>query len=159
MRVRFAFLGLIGTILGLAPAPRAEASVGFRAGFSLTPDQVVLGVHNNIAKDLIPGTRLVLPVVELGLGDHLTRLSGATDLLVMLPHLGNWQLYAGGELALHLFFADGNNANNLGVGGILGIDRQVGNDARVGFEFKLGFVDSPDAGLLLLYTFSGSTRH
>jgi len=149
-----------GLVLGLLPAPRAEAAIGLRTGFSLTPDQVVLGFHHRFDKTFIPATQFLLPVVELGFGDSVTKVSLATDLVARLPHIDAWQFYAGGELAYDMFFSDGGNENDndLGFAGLIGIDRPVTDSATVGFEFKLFFIDNPDVEFLFTYTFGSTVK-
>ena len=144
-------LTLCALLLVLA-APRASAvGIGARAGFSLNPEQVVLGGHLDLIS-FIPGTRLVIPV-ELGLGDDFTRFTVAADLAAKLPEISGWGSYLGGELALHNWSSHGNSQTDLGVLLLLGVDKQVKDKAAVGFEVKIGIVDSPDFAALFLYTF------
>ena len=138
----------------ISPAHAAHKGFGVRAGFSIDPDQVVLGGHYVISAGDVPILTWVLPVVELGLGDDITVLTVGTDLQVRpFKNINGWELYGGGELAINYYNFDGGNETDLGVMALVGIDKDVSGNRTLGFELKVDLVDSPDLKFLVTYTF------
>ena len=95
----------IGTLVS-APAARAQDrevrfhGLGPRVGLSITPNQFVFGGHADFG-DPLPHTNLLLPVIEIGVGDNLTTTSIGSDLLFRFSdRWGVWTPYLGGEAAL-----------------------------------------------------------
>lgn len=157
----FVTLGLLGLLLG-ATAARAENrevrfyGLGPRVGFSLDPDQFVFGGHADFG-DPFPHTTLLLPVIEVGVGDHQTVTSIGTDLLFKFTNRwGAWNPYLGGELAFIVdnYDAPGSNTKtDLGLMGIFGVEKGIGRENRFAVEMKFELVDAPNLKFMAVWTF------
>lgn len=164
MRRGFFVLLTLG-ILGLLTAPnsaRAENrevrfyGLGPRVGFSLDPNQFVFGGHADFG-DPFPHTTLLVPVVEIGVGDHETVTSIGSDLLFkFLNRWGDWNPYVGGELAFIVtnFDAPARSTNtDLGLMGLFGVEKGIGQENRFAVEAKLQVIDSPRIKFIAIWTF------
>lgn len=161
---RFILLSvMVGLLVPAAWSHAAERGVRFyglgpRVGFSLEPDQFVFGGHADFG-ELFTNANLVLPVIEIGVGSDFTVTSIGSDLLYRFAdRFGEWTPYAGGELAFIISSFDlpnGNSETNtdLGLSGVVGVDKMIGDANRFGVELKIGFVDSPDFKLMATWTF------
>ena len=159
--VCLAFLVAVG---GAVPAAAQDETglrirgIGPRVGVSISPHQFVFGGHLDLG-DILPFTTLRFPVLEMGLGDNLWMGSAAVDLYYRFQDRWvGWTPIAGGEVAYYfgsLDLPDGANENfsDLGLVGILGLEREVGGNNRFGVELKLGFLDAPDFKFLAVWTF------
>ena len=135
-------------ILAVAVQPAAAGSAGLRAGFSLDPDDFLIGLHfrtDPLAKDLY-----FVPSVEAGFGD-VTMIAGNADLHYVFETSSNLAPYAGGGLTVNWFDGEGNADSNTEVGGSVlgGIMLGKTKHGRLFLEVKLGLGDVPDAKFLV----------
>lgn len=156
--------GIVAGFLGAAPFAASPAhaedrdmglkGVGPRVGVSFDPNQFVFGGHADLG-DVFPQTALLFPVVEVGLGDNVTLVSLGTDLLFRFrEQFGPWNPYAGGELAM--IFADaegGGDDTELGLSGVVGVEKGIGNSNRFAAELKFEVIDSPSVKITVGWTF------
>jgi hypothetical protein len=131
--------------------------IGPRIGVSFNPDQFVFGGHVDFG-DPFPHTNLLLPVVEIGIGDNHTVTSIGSDLLFrFVDRWGVWTPYVGAELAFLIVTVDtprrDDTNTNLGLMGVFGVEKGIGADNRFGVELKFQIVDSPDLKLVAHWTF------
>lgn len=154
---------IVGVLFGAgaAHAERREVKfhgIGPRVGVSFSPDQFVFGGHLDFG-DPFTHTNLLLPVVEIGVGDHQTMTSLGSDLLFRFrDRWGVWTPYVGGEVAILIDTVDlpggiNDTSSNLGVMGIFGVEKGIGADNRFGAELKFQIVKSPDLKLTAHWTF------
>ena len=151
---------IVAALLVVAPAGVSANALGFfgfgpRVGVSVDPNQIVLGGQGQFG-DLLPQTRLVFPVLEIGLGDNVTLLTLAADLLWRPgKDYSGWTPYLGADFAVNLESPkNGEDRTEFGLMGVLGGERVVGSDDRFGLELKFGIIESPSAKLLVHWTFS-----
>lgn len=155
---------------GLLAAPAASAQdqagdrdvrfhgLGPRVGLSITPNQFVFGGHADFG-DPLPHTNLLLPVVEIGVGDNVTTTSLGSDLLFRFSdRWGVWTPYLGGEGALIITSvsnAHGNDASDakLGLSGIFGVEKVIGESNRFAAELKFEIVNAPNVKLMAIWAF------
>lgn len=161
MRIRTLPACLVaGCLLGL-PAG-AGAGTGVRAGASVDPDQFVLGGSYYWEGNPIPSTEWELPVVELGLGSSIIRVTAASDLVYRFPMQGKLGLYGGLEAGLSAAFVEnGDDDLDAVLMAVIGVDLPSLGDDRWGGEVKIDIANSPDFEFLLTYAFgpkSGSSR-
>lgn len=153
---RWFVFGMVLCALGPSPAQAGPYLFGFgpRVGVSLTPHQFVVGGQAHF-EDLLPGARLVVPVVEVGLGDNETLLALGGQLTApVLEAVNGWQPQVGGELTLQrLFPKHGVADSQLGLMGLLAIERTVDSGDRFGIELKFEIIDTPAVKLLTTWTF------
>lgn len=149
-------LSLVLTSPALASADRDTGlrGIGPRVGVSLEPNQFVFGAHADLG-DPLEQTSLFFPVVEIGLGDDLTVVSVGTDVLYRFrERFGVWNPYAGGELAFVFLDADkGSNDTELGLSGVLGVEKGIGDSNRFATELKFEIIDAPNVKLQVMWTF------
>ena len=134
---------------------------GLRGGFSLTPDQFVVGAHVHLG-ELAPSLRLD-PNVDIGFGDHLTVFTLNPDIIYVVPvrdagkfyiglvytrwDSGSTDVVDGHEVKLH------DNETDLGVA-LVGGYEFPGAGAPLALDLKVGLSDHyPDVKLMLCYTF------
>lgn len=131
---------------------------GFRAGFGLDPDQVVVGLQGRVG-ELIPNVRIA-PSADLGFGDDLTVFSGNADLLVPLSPPGSrLAFYIGGGPTLSHFdpkFGDGDT--ELGVSAVVGIKLPFGRIHNWTVEGRYGIGDVPEVRVVLGILFGSQPR-
>lgn len=162
---RFILLAVVIGVLGSVSLVQAAETrnvrfygLGPRIGFSLEPDQFVFGGHADFG-DLFPNANLVLPVIEIGVGNDVTVTSIGADLLYRFSdRFGDWTPFAGGELAFIISSYDlpngeGDTNTDLGLSGVVGVDKRIGESNRFGVEAKIGFMDSPDFKVMATWTF------
>jgi len=150
-------VGMAGGMVGTREAA-GDSGVGVRGGFSLSPDQYVVGVHNVMLVAPWAFAEWVLPVVELGLGDGVTVLSVGTDLNLRTPKISGWHGYVGGELnVIYTDMSDVGTDIDLGLALLFGADRRLGGawggGNTLGLELKIGVTNNPDVKVLGTYTF------
>ena len=127
---------------------------GPRVGVSLNPHQFTVGGQAHF-DHILPGARLVMPVVEVGLGDNQTilGLGGQLTAPVFQPFDG-WQTQIGGELTLQRVFPDRGPADSmLGLMGVVNLERLLDNGDRFGLELKFEIIDTPGVKVLTTWTF------
>jgi hypothetical protein len=157
---RFVFCMVVAGMVGSATAAMAQepeqgvrySGIGMRAGFSLSPDQFVVGGQVDLGY-LFKNAKL-LGVAEVGFGDNVTVWSFAGDLL----YRGNgvwekWTPYGGAEAGLILASSSGNTNSDFAISLVAGVDKSIGNGNRFGVEFRIGVVDAPDFKASAVWTF------
>lgn len=160
---RIFVLVVVGVLAGAVSAHAEDRDLRFhgigpRVGVSFSPDQFVFGGHLDFG-DPFPHTNLLLPVIEIGVGDHATVTSLGSDLLFRFrDRWGEWTPYVGGEAAILIITEDvrggGNDtSSDLGLMGIFGVEKGIGADNRFGAELKFQIVDTPDLKLIAHWTF------
>ena len=156
---------LLGMLAAASWTPEAAATdrpvryqgFGPRIGVSFEPNQVVFGGHGDFG-DLFPRTALVLPVVEVGLGDDITVVSVGADLLFRFrKNFGVWSPYVGPEIAFLFSGSGGVDETDLAMSGVFGIQKGIGGTGRFATELKFAVVDeAPDVKLTAIWTFGDS---
>jgi len=146
---------------GVSPAEAANRGLRFhgigpRAGGSIDPDQFVIGGQADFG-DLFPSTTILLPVVEVGLGDHRTTTSIGSDLLYRFrDRWGQWTPYLGGELAFIItnFDSPGDDTDTvLGLSAVAGVQKAFSKANILAFEFKFQIIDAPQIKLMAVLSF------
>lgn len=149
MKTRWSVLaGIALFALALVPLPAAAGDIGLRTGFSLNPDDFVIGAHYRtppIAEDLY-----FVPSAEVGFGD-LTMVAFNADLHYLFEVKSRLAPYVGAGMTLNWFDGKGGADSQTEVGGgiIGGILLGQTKHGRMFFEVKLGLGDVPDAKFLV----------
>ena len=155
---------LIAGLLGGAVSAQAQDrsvrfhGLGPRVGFSISPDQFVFGGHADFG-DPFPGMTWYVPVVEIGVGDGATVTTIGSDLVYRFSNRwGAWTPLVGGELAFVIANVDvpgggSDTHTDLGLMGLFGVEKGIGEDNRFSFEIKFEIVDSPDVKFIAGWTF------
>jgi hypothetical protein len=118
-------------------ATPALAGVGLQAGFSLDPDNFLVGAHWK-SKPL--GESLYwVPSVEAGFGD-VTMIAGNVDLHYQFKSSSKLAPYAGGGATVNWFDFEGESETDFGGSLLGGIQLNSG----MFFETKFGLGDVPD---------------
>jgi hypothetical protein len=156
-------LTCIGLAAGTLAAEAQDRTVGFhglgpRVGFSIDPDQFVFGGHADFG-DPFPSITWLLPVVEIGVGDDATVTTIGTDMFYKFSdRWGAWTPYAGAEVAfliasVELPGGDDDTDTDLGLMGLFGVEKGIGEENRFSMEVKFELVDAPDVKFLVSWTF------
>ena len=149
-------LMIVALFCFVAPA-HAEVSGGLRAGFSSSPDQVLVGGQLNL--DAVSSHVYIVPSGEAGFGDNAFTLSFNGDVQYRFDvRDSKVRPYAGGGLTVYYFNLDndfgGGDDTNLGVtilGGIF-FGRESGHPMFV--EAKAGLTDEvPDWKFIFVINF------
>jgi hypothetical protein len=145
---KFALAVLAGALLpAMAHAALTTESIGPRFGFSLDPDQLVVGgqaVMGEIARDVVWS-----PAIELGVGDHQTNIAVNVDFDYRFRLSDtDWRPYAGFGLGIDFASFDrrGVDDSETNVGGnfVLGATVPTGRNNNSFFgELRLGLGDLP----------------
>ena len=164
MRRLTLFLILAGLVAAVAPSEGGSRDLRFyglgpRVGVSFDPGQFVMGGHADWG-DLFPNTSWLFPVIEVGLGSSRTTTSIGTDVLFRFrDRWGQWTPYLGGELDLIITNFDrsqgGDTETDLGLMGVLGIQKAFSRVNTLGFEAKIKIVDAPLVKIMATLTFGG----
>jgi hypothetical protein len=138
----------------LVASTAGAATVGFgpRVGYTHDSnlDQMHFGGQAWIA-DLFTNTIVILPSLELGVGDGATLLAINGDAVYEFTEFAqqSWGFYAGAGLALNRYDIGDYDNTDFGLNLLGGATyRLVGNRVAFG-EFRLGLEDSPDFKLTL----------
>ena len=132
-------LAVLALLVFAAPA---FAGVGLHGGFSIDPDDFLIGIHfqsKPVAEDL----RFV-PSVEAGFGD-VTMIAGNADLHYMFNTSSERKPYVGGGFTVNWFDTDGDDDIQFG-GSILG---GLALNPKYFVEAKIGLGDVPDWKFLI----------
>jgi hypothetical protein len=153
-------LGALLPLSALAQGPVVN-TYGLRAGFSIDPDQLVLGGQMSIG-EVAPSLSFD-PNVELGFGDNVTIIGFNLDMHYHFDLEGStWRPYAGAGAGINLIQVDlppgvGGDDSFTRVSGafILGADVPTQSGNRFFGEMKLGLGGSstPDVKLLVGWNF------
>lgn len=136
-------------------AVRSNIAFGGRLGYTHwnAVDQMHFGFHLKFG-EIMPNVRLT-PGIEAGLGDDTTVITLNGDVaydfteFVVWP----WNLYGGGSLSFNTFKpSGGDTATDLGLSGLLGLERSLASGHQALVEVRFGLVDSPDFKLTFGYT-------
>lgn len=125
-----------------AARPAAAVDLGLRAGFSLNPDQAVIGGHT-----LLPigqGFTLV-PNVDVGFGEDMVTLGFHGDLHYYFDTQTVWKPYAGAGATFNIMDGEAFGGGSL-IGGLAIGKTRFGN---MFLEAKFGLGDVPDFKLLV----------
>ena len=154
---KLALAALVAAMLPVAARAAPVTSGGPRIGFSVDPDQLVLGGQMMIA-EIAPDLSFD-PNLDLGFGDHETVIALGLDLHYHFRlHDSDWVPYLGAGVGIH--FVDVNLPAPLD-----GTDTQVGGSIIAGAavptrsnnqffgELKLGLGDAPSLKLLAGWNF------
>lgn len=135
--------------------PAGFRGIGPRLGVTLNPDQFHFGGHidfGDLAENL-----MMLPNVEIGLGDNFTTVSPTFELDYRFrSDWGAWTPYLGGGIGPVFYSAKhGGSSSELALYLQFGIGKgSAGSQAGHFFiEGKLGLVDAPDFKATVGWTF------
>lgn len=119
-------------------------TIGLRAGFSLEPDQFVLGGQVALGKKL--GIARIVPSVDVGFGNEITTIAFNADAQFRLNvEDSKVALYLGaGPTVLYYDPEGGNSAWELGLSLLAGIRLPLGGFPPTSFEARFGVGDIPD---------------
>ena len=130
----------VALVISAAAAP-AFAGLGFHAGMSIDPDDLLLGVR--FKTHPIEENIYIVPSVEVGFGD-ITMIAGNLDGHYVFQ-TEKYQPYVGAGITLNWFDFDGGSDTEFG-GSILG---GIQINTKWFFEAKIGLGDVPDAKLVV----------
>ena len=153
---------LAAAVLALAPRTAAAqgivaSGIGPRVGFSIDPDQIVLGGQVTFA-EVAPNLSFD-PNIELGFGDDITLIGFNFDLHYHFDTNTTWRPYAGGGLGINYWSVDlpepFDDVSDTEVGGqvILGAGAPTRAGNRFFGELKLGLGDVPDLKMIVGWNF------
>lgn len=145
MKTRWAVLAGI-VLFALAPLPAVAGDIGLRAGFSLTPDDFVIGGHYRTPP--IADNLYFVPSAEVGFGD-VTMFAFNGDLHYVIEVKSKLDPYIGAGMTINWFDFDGGSDTEVGGGILGGILLGETEHGRLFFEVKLGLGDVPDAKFLV----------
>lgn len=158
---RFVVLCALGALLPFTAIAQGAvvSDYGLRAGFSTSPDQLVLGGQMSIGE--VAPSLTFDPNIELGFGDNLTLICFN---LAMHYHFdienSSWRPYVGGGAGINFVsvdlppgFAD-NSSTHVGGEFIVGASVPTRSGNRFFSELKLGLGDfTPDLKILVGWNF------
>jgi len=141
------------------PLPAADLFLGAggRAGATLSPDQVHVGIHLDMGE--IHERLRFQPNVEIGFGSDLTLVAINPEVLYLFNPRGRWTPYAGGGLGLNVFKYDkgkllvNETEFEVGLNLLAGFETKVTEMSRIFVEGKFGVGDSPDVKISCGFTF------
>lgn len=159
---RLVVLCALGALLPLAAQAQGpmQSSFGFRAGFSTSPDQLLLGGQMSIG-EVAPNLSFD-PNIDIGFGDHVTILSFNLDMHYHFDIVNSaWRPYLGGGAGINHIQVDvppgfGDDSFTRVAGSlILGAGVPTRSGSRFFGEMKVGLGDSstPDLKLLVGWNF------
>lgn len=154
---KFAVLCALGALLpltALAQGPM-DKSYGFRAGFSTSPDQLVLGGQMSIGE--VAPSLTFDPNIDLGFGDHATILAFNFDMHYHFElNQSTWRPYVGGGAGINYIQIDlppgySDDSRTRVAGSLIlgaGVPTRSGN--RFFGELKVGLGDRYTSDLKML---------
>jgi hypothetical protein len=134
---RIGWLGVVSIVSIMSAAPAFAAGPQAYAGFSIDPDDFLLGIRYK-GFPLTPEVQIV-PSGEVGFGDF-TMVAGNVDIHWALPVESSLAPYLGGGITVNWFDFDGGSDTEVG-GGILG---GIHFAEKYFTEAKVGLGDVPD---------------
>ena len=159
MTKRWIILAALTLLLPAAAGAQAPVGngVGPRVGFSIDPDQLVVGGHLTFG-EIAPNLTFD-PNLELGFGDDVTVVAVGLDLHYhfLVPN-SRWQPYTGAGLGVNFLHADlppGADDSETEVGGnfLVGAGAPTTGGNRFFGELKFGLGDVPTLKMLVGWTF------
>jgi len=150
-------VGLLFTLPALA-SNRGAGYRGFgpRVGVTINPDQVHFGAHIDFGD--LAGNLMMLPNLEVGIGDDLTTIAPSFELDYRFrSDWGAWTPYLGGGMGPVFYSAkhgDG-SSSKLGIYLQFGIGKgsSASGSGHFFLEGKLGLADAPDGKVTVGWTF------
>lgn len=132
---RVGMLSVVSFALILVAAP-AFAGPGLHAGFSIDPDDFLIGLQyrHPLAEDFT-----LVPSVEAGFGD-VTMIAGNLDLHYLLPLDTNLAPYVGGGITVNWFDFEDDSETEFGGSILAGMSL----NPKFFLEGKVGLGDVPD---------------
>jgi hypothetical protein len=147
MKTRWTVLAGIALVaLALAPLPAVAGDFGLRGGFSLDPDDFLIGAHYRTAP--IADDLYFVPSAEVGFGD-ITMVAFNADLHYLFETDSKLKPYLGAGMTINWFDTEGNSQTEVGGGILGGILLGETDHGRLFFEVKLGLGDVPDAKFIV----------
>ena len=147
MKTRWTVLaGIVLFALALVPLPAAAGDIGLRTGFSLSPDDFVIGGHYRTPP--IAEYLYFVPSAEVGFGD-VTMVAFNADLHYLFDVKSKLAPYVGAGMTINWFDSEGNSDTEVGGGIIGGLLLGETSHGRPFLEGKLGLGDVPDAKFLV----------
>jgi len=147
MKTRWTVLaGIVLFALALVPLPAAAGDIGLRTGFSLSPDDFVIGGHYRTPP--IAEYLYFVPSAEVGFGD-VTMVAFNADLHYLFDVKSKLAPYVGAGMTINWFDSEGNSDTEVGGGIIGGLLLGETSHGRLFLEGKLGLGDVPDAKFLV----------
>ena len=153
-----------GTLAALIPAsalaarPGGVSGVGPRIGFSVSPDQLVLGGHL-VVGEVAPRMAFV-PNLELGVGDDRTLIAMNFDMhYTFMLRDSDWRPYAGAGLGINFEEIDrepprdDTSETNVGGNVIIGAAAPTRSGNQFFGELRFGLGDIPSLKLVAGWTF------
>jgi len=160
MKKIIAFSLMVGLLFTL-PALASNRGAGYRGfgprvGYTINPDQVHFGAHIDFGD--LAGNLMMLPNLEVGIGDDLTTIAPSFELDYRFrSDWGAWTPYLGGGMGPVFYSAKhgGGSSSKLGIYLQFGIGRgSSGSESGHFFlEGKLGLADAPDGKVTVGWTF------
>lgn len=149
-----ACLALAGTAAAETERGVRFLGMGPRVGLSIDPNQLMLGAHADMG-DVFTHTNLLLPVIEVGMGDNRTTTLIGSDLLFRFrDRWGAWTPYVGAEMAFLFENLDRDDDDTrMVMSGLLGLEKVVGETGRFAGELKFSIIDAPGVKLLAIWAF------
>ena len=150
---------LIGLVCGFTGFANARSAgfhgAGPRLGLTINPDQFHFGGHidfGDLAENL-----MMLPNVEIGVGDNLTTVAPSFELDYRFrSDWGAWTPYLGGGIGPVFYsYKNGGSSSDMGLYMQFGIGKgSSGSESGHFFiEGKLGLIDAPDFKATVGWTF------
>ncbi len=128
---------IVSAFVVLVAATPAFAGLGFHAGASVDPDDVLLGVR--FKSHPIEEYFTIVPSAEVGFGDF-TMIAGNVDGHFNFKTSSKYHPYVGAGITVNWFDFDGGSDTEVG-GSILG---GINLNEKWFFETKIGLGDVPD---------------
>ncbi len=153
-----AALALLLLLPALAQAQPVGNGVGPRVGFSIDPDQLVVGGHLTFG-EVAPNLTFD-PNLELGFGDDVTVIAAGLDLHYhFVVNDTRWRPYVGAGMGVHFISFDappGVDDAETEVGGnfIVGAGAPTSSGNRFFGEMKFGLGDVPTLKMIVGWTFN-----
>ena len=149
-------LGLLCSAVGNANTrPAGFHGIGPRVGMTINPDQIHFGGHIDFGD--LADNLMMLPNVEIGIGDNLTTISPTFELDYRFhPDWGVWTPYLGGGVGpIFYSFDNGGSSSDFALYMQFGIGKgSAGSQSGHFFlEGKLGLADAPDFKATVGWTF------
>ncbi len=131
----------------LTAVPVQAQGWGLRGGANVNPDQVFFGASYEFGP-LVENLWLQ-PSGDIGVGSNTTLLAANIDLIYRLwqPRNSPWRLDVGGGPGVTHFRFDDHSDTEAGINLVTALLHSSG----WGSEFRIGFLDSPDVRVAVLY--------